>query len=240
MIMKIGSTYKKVLLVLLLLVELFIYVSFLFLDFFNENFIVSSWLKYSGIIGCLLISFLAIISKKPAKPQYFFQISFIFTLISDYFLLINSNENNNLYGVSFFIIVQLIYFIYIEYIKKDKMSFLLSLSIRAVITILVIIILKFQNFDRLSILSACYFIELLMNFITSFGLIKMNKFYLIFTIGLLLFIGCDVSVGLYNLDILEAESKILVGNLMWTFYLPSQVLIAFSIFVDSRKNVYRI
>ena len=228
--MFLSSTLKKVFLILVLLVELFLYTLFLYFDFNDINIEISNWLKYVGII----------ISKNSAKPQYFIPFSLFFTLVSDYFLLINTDKNLYIFGVVIFIIVQLSYFIYIETLKKNKTSFLISLIFRIILSSILIIVLSIIRFDLLSIVSACYFVELLMNFITSLSLIKINKYFLIFSIGLLLFIGCDISVGLTNLDLFEGHIKNLVSNLMWIFYLPSQVLISFSNYINFKNIVYRV
>ena len=238
--MFLSSTLKKVFLILVLLVELFLYTLFLYFDFNDINIEISNWLKYVGIIICFLTSLIPIFSKNSAKSQYFIPFSLFFTLVSDYFLLINTDKNLYIFGVVIFIIVQLSYFIYIETLKKNKTSFLISLIFRIVLSSMLIIILSILQFDLLSIVSACYFVELLMNFITSLSLIKINKYFLIFSIGLLLFIGCDISVGLTNLDLFEGHIKNLVSNLMWIFYLPSQVLISFSNYINFKNIVYRV
>ena len=238
--MFLSSTLKKVFLILVLLVELFLYTFFLYFDFNDINIEISNWLKYVGIIICFLASLIPIFSKNAAKTQYFIPFSLFFTLVSDYFLLINTDKNLYIFGVVIFIIVQLSYFIYIETLKKNKTSFLISLIFRIILSSILIIVLSIIRFDLLSIVSACYFVELLMNFITSLSLIKINKCFLIFSIGLLLFIGCDISVGLTNLDLFEGHIKNLVSNLMWIFYLPSQVLISFSNYINFKNIVYRV
>lgn len=238
--MFLSSTLKKVFLILVLLVELFLYILFLYFDFNDINIELSNWLKYVGIIICFLASLIPIFSKNSAKTQYFIPFSLFFTLVSDYFLLINTDKNLYIFGVVIFIIVQLSYFIYIETLKKNKTSFLISLIFRIILSSILIIVLSIIRFDLLSIVSACYFVELLMNFITSLSLIKINKYFLIFSIGLLLFIGCDISVGLTNLDLFEGHIKNLVSNLMWIFYLPSQVLISFSNYINFKNIVYRV
>ena len=238
--MFLSSTLKKVFLILVLLVELFLYTLFLYFDFNDINIEISNWLKYFGIIICFLASLIPIFSKNSAKPHYFLPLSLFITLVSDYFLLINTDKNLYIFGVVIFIIVQLSYFIYIETLKKNKTSFLISLIFRIILSSILIIVLSIIRFDLLSIVSACYFVELLMNFITSLSLIKINKYFLIFSIGLLLFIGCDISVGLTNLDLFEGHIKNLVSNLMWIFYLPSQVLISFSNYINFKNIVYRV
>ena len=48
-------------------------------------------------------------------------------------------------------------------------------------------------------------------------------------LGLLLFVGCDVCVGLHNLAGLPVPLSAFAQVGMWLFYLPSQVLIVLSI-----------
>ena len=57
-----------------------------------------------------------------------------------------------------------------------------------------------------------------------------------FLIGLLLFLICDINVLIFNLGSyisINSETFVILQNastiLMWTFYLPSQVLIVFSV-----------
>lgn len=232
------SIIKKIVLTLFLIIELFLYFSFLYLDIFKDFSSPSSYLKYASIIICFLVSFFAIFIKNPADLKYFIPISLIFTLVSDYFLLLKSGIENSIYGVSFFIVVQFIYFIFIEKNNNSFSSFLVSLLSRIVLTLVLIIVLKFNNFDKLSILSGCYFLELVINFLTSFKLLKYNKKFLIFSLGLLLFMGCDICVGLNNLAILTGEAKNIVAILMWGFYLPSQVLLASTNYINKDRKYF--
>ena len=50
-----------------------------------------------------------------------------------------------------------------------------------------------------------------------------------FGTGLLLFVGCDLCVGLHNLAGIPAPLAAFARVGMWLFYLPSQVLITLSI-----------
>lgn len=68
-----------------------------------------------------------------------------------------------------------------------------------------------------------YFANLCVNCVEAFAL-KADKPVSRFAWGLLLFIGCDVCVGAWNLALFGDFA--LVG--MWFFYLPSQVLIVLS------------
>ena len=51
----------------------------------------------------------------------------------------------------------------------------------------------------------------------------------LFALGLTLFVGCDVCVGIFNLPGLLPDALYQFSRIgMWLFYLPSQVLIALS------------
>lgn len=97
------------------------------------------------------------------------------------------------------------------------------------------------NTDALLTVSVFYFISICTNVVRS---IKLSLHYSnkrgirCFAVGFLLFLLCDINVGLFNLsgflsvgpvyDIIYGISSIL----MWTFYAPSQVLIALSVDTD--------
>ena len=66
---------------------------------------------------------------------------------------------------------------------------------------------------------------------------KLDKEYLIFSLGLLLFIGCDINVGLNNVHLFEGIDYSLVNFLMWVFYLPSQVLLSLTNFIAQEKSI---
>ena len=79
----------------------------------------------------------------------------------------------------------------------------------------------------LNALSGVYFTQLLANGAESLTLRRQGRPYIFFSIGLFLFIGCDICVGLHNLVPASAAGAFArVG--MWMFYLPAQVLITLS------------
>ena len=64
-----------------------------------------------------------------------------------------------------------------------------------------------------------------------------GKKYLLLSIGLVLFIGCDVSVGFNNLSSYISYSSKFIDYMvdfsqlgMWLFYVPSQALITLSMY----------
>ena len=221
-----------------ILLEIALYLSFLFIDkgIFVTR-IESSTLKYASISLCLAFSLYCLIRKRK-KVNCFIPIALVFTLISDYFLLFNTNQNLYVYGLITFIITQLIYFAFILYLRKSKLELLINLLVRFLLTIAALVVAFYLNYsDVLTILALVYFAELLSNFLYSTFLIKLHKEYLIFLLGLFLFIGCDINVGLNNVHLFEGIDYSLVNFLMWVFYLPSQVLLSLTNFITQEKSI---
>ena len=223
---------------LFILIEIALYLSFLFIDrgiLISE--VDSSTLKYIGIITCLVFSFYPLIRKRKLV-NLFIPLALVFTLISDYFLLFNTDQNLYLYGLITFIITQLIYFSFILFIRKNWFDFLINLIVRVILSIGAVGITFYLEFnDAITILALIYFVELLSNFIYSLTLIKINKNYLIFSLGLLLFISCDINVGLNNVHIIGGIDYNLVNFLMRVFYLPSQVLLSLTNMTADEKHI---
>lgn len=222
---------------LFILLEIALYLSFLFID--KGIFVTridSSALKYASISLCLAFSLYCLIRKRK-MVNCFIPIALVFTLISDYFLLFNTNQNLYVYGLITFIITQLIYFAFILYLRKSKLELLINLLVRFLLTIAALVVAFYLNYsDVLTILALVYFVELLSNFLYATFLIKLDKEYLIFSLGLLLFIGCDINVGLNNVHLFEGIDYSLVNFLMWVFYLPSQLLLSLTNFIAQEKK----
>ena len=185
-----------------ILLETIIYITFMYADYFN--LFDTTVLKYLGIILCLLYCLL--------NKKIYGIISFSFTLIADYFLLVKLD--NYPLGILSFIVVQIIYAIYTNTLVKKS-----CLLFRVCVPLLLVLIIKPK--DLTTTLSLIYFPQLV---ITALASIKYTKNRLL-TIGLILFVGCDICVGLHNLDLYSKWYAL--GQ--WFFYLPSQVLIALAI-----------
>jgi len=91
--------------------------------------------------------------------------------------------------------------------------------------------------DGLVLLSLFYFVTFIMNVLQ--GIYQYHKAkdasFLLFLVGILLFLLCDINVGIFNFTsyvtinsnwFAAIEKFASVG--MWMFYLPSQVLISLS------------
>lgn len=199
----------------------------------------------------------------------FLQAGLFFTVISDLFILI---LDYYFYGVLVFILVQQFYSIrlamknaalkpsilkpgiwksgrsrsgsniFLPYLKR-----LLFQSIASGILFLALLICEL-SVDRLLVASVFYFVCILCNTFSSIRLAnrdRSDKGNLLYGLGMLLFLLCDINVGLFNLSgfinlpkdierVIYSYSSIL----MWTFYAPSQVLIALSKHYHKVERLY--
>ena len=100
----------------------------------------------------------------------------------------NKETSLYVYGLITFIITQVIYFCFIYAIRKRRSEFLINLIIRIVLSLFALLLAYYLNyFDTLTVLALLYFVELVSNFIYSIALIKEDKKYFLFSLGLLLF-----------------------------------------------------
>lgn len=233
-----------------LALEFALYISFLYFDFSKNNSSISSLIKYTSIFMCLLFVFIPVkkeLNSTNIKDTFILRFALIFTFISDYFLLFTDKI---VVGILTFIVVQLLYLIRIynwkldaSLIDRSKKPLYLYFFRNILSTILVLIpiciFLRKPSLDTILIilLAAFYFISLLLNFIDTINISPKtrSKRVKIFATGLLLFLLCDINVGLFNLAYYIPINPFIYIKLynissiaMWLFYLPSQVLISLS------------
>ncbi|MBE7088397.1 MAG: hypothetical protein E7370_02610 [Clostridiales bacterium] len=183
--------------------------------------------KYLGVLLCFAGA---------AFQFYFFRhdgaillISSFITCIADLFLLVLVIND---IGVFVFIFAQLTYFARI-YLVKNKFP-TLSLLLRLLLFVALSIILNsLKSFNFLTAVTAFYFINLIFNAVESATLITYDKRFILFTVGLILFICCDICVGISNLNSvlgtkIPNDIKDLSFFAIWQFYMPSQLLIILS------------
>lgn len=237
---------------LFVILQTILYVAFLTLDLIGGNINLSSNIKFTMIILCFCYAFF---SKNNAGRSIisYLQAALFLTVISDLFILI---LDYYFYGVLTFILVQQLYGIRLIMIRKENnckesalvlRAFLLRFLIQLAISALVCFVL-FKSGIRLEELlpaTVFYFISLLLNVVSSIkiALIDLkNKGNLLFAVGMVLFLFCDINVGLFNLSGFVTISKDLYeliyffsSILMWVFYAPSQVLIALSVKISLKE-----
>lgn len=199
--------------ILFIALELLIYVSYLAVDF-GLIYANSSRLKFLSICLCLVFS--ALFTAKGGEKLI--TLAMVFTLAADNLLL--ARNSDYALGVVFFCVVQAIYFCIIY--RESEKAFL-PLRV-ATFAFAILLLWKLCMLSWLNVLAAFYFTGFVCNVAQSFGTSKK-----LFSLGLVLFLCCDICVGIFNLPRLAGTgiySFATVG--MWLFYLPAQVLIVLS------------
>ena len=186
-----------------------LYSAFLTLDLLQVGSGWSTALKYGSILLCFLLSCGG--SQDPDRRLV--RAALGVTLLADLFLLVLGRWY--LAGVGAFCVVQALYFV------------LLRLALSGAV---LLVAGRFSALEPLTALSVFYFTQLAANALESLFL---GRRYAAFSAGLVLFVCCDLCVGLQNLSAFLPVSG--HGGLfafarvgMWLFYLPSQVLITLS------------
>lgn len=190
---------------LFITIESLLYITFIIMDFIHIN---STLIKYISIILCFIY---ALYSKKRLKS-----IALLFTCLADLFLLVLLKHYE--VGVFIFIFAQLTYLYYLRNIDIKISNSILVFRVLIIIIGTIILYLS-NNLNLLYELVLIYFSTLLFNCFNAFKVKEKT-----FALGLILFIGCDICVGLFN----TPYSNSVIAMLMWVFYLPSQVLIVLS------------
>lgn len=198
-----------------LITESTLYLSFLIFDLLNQTE-ETLCRKFAGILLCLAFSLLCLWH----GGDRLIPLAFLFTAAADWFLLIRNDHL--LLGVALFLCVQTLYFLRLYRTGNSRRLLWLRLALGVVFTLAPILIPGMGT--PLNLLAMLYFSQLLSNAILAWTLPAMRTFAL----GLTLFVGCDLCVGLFNAFPLPPGLFTMVSVGMWFFYLPSQVLIALS------------
>ena len=227
-----------------ILIQLLSYLSFIYFDFFNLNGNISNLIKYFSILICLIFVLIPLKESGGSSVDHrLLKLAFLFTFVSDYFLLFTEEI---IPGLVTFIIVQVFYLLRIyrwkvdyNLINESKITlpiYFLRNLFAGMILLLVLRLLSVKLEVRI-VLATFYFLSLLLNWIDLLRIsfvIKTLQVKLFF-IGLFMFILCDINVGIFNMQQFIANpfgnyEKIysIASVAMWIFYLPSQVFIALS------------
>lgn len=210
-----------------LLVTIILYPTFISIDIFSKTTgdSYSVILKYICIIIFFLVSLL-IDKRQNAKSTLLLRIALFFTLCADTCLLILKYYK---LGIILFSIVQITYIIRHVYISKiNKNLLLIPLACIFILSVLLNRIRSLEIDIQLFNLSIIYGIIL----ITSVLVAQKNS--RIIALGMLLFLLCDLCVGLsyifnaYPATIFNISAEYLLKTLIWIFYLPSQFLLTLS------------
>lgn len=192
-----------------------LWISFLFLDV--TRLADSTGVKFAGICLCALAALLG----AKTRDGKLVAAALCFTVGADWFLLVR--DDHYLVGIGLFLIVQGLYALRIYWLRGRSSPLLF---LRGALLLLCAAGTVVEP-ALLSLWAALlYFSSLCINTAEAFALGPVRRR---FALGLLLFVCCDICVGLWNVSLfLPAFLTEFVRVGMWFFYLPSQVLIVLS------------
>lgn len=191
-----------------------LYAAFLTLDILSLG--QTTWLKFAGIVLCLAFALLG--ARWGGDPWV--GAALAFTVGADVFLLV-LNKYYAL-GVGLFLCVQTLYLLRLRRAGAGS-----ALWLRMGLPLALGLGLYWLDMaSPLNLLTVLYFSQLLVNAVLAWTL--PGPSWRIFALGLTLFAGCDLCVGLFNSGLAAPALYRAVSVGMWAFYLPSQVLIVLS------------
>lgn len=201
--------------------EAALYAAFLWLDATGGG---STLVKYAAIILCFL--FAAASACRGGSKRI--ALALALTLAADTFLLLLDSEYA--VGVLFFCGVQAVYLTVI--LRENGGSSLWGLRL-TLFAASVVLLWALDLLLPLNVLVLFYFSNFAVNVIQSFA----GKLPPIFCFGLLLFLFCDICVGIDNApELFPAAIRNPVNYMIWVFYLPGQVLLTLSGTLKERKE----
>lgn len=222
---------------MLLIINCILFITFLSIDLsLIEIHISSSVIKYISIVICFLMSLLTGRKYLDKTDILLLQLGLFTTLIADFSLIFTDYIE---LGVGVFSIVHIVYVI--RYKRNKIRAILICLTVIFHIIVITYLILNYfiSKIDLLFGVALFYSISLIFSFVGAIKAYKHKSFpypnkYLI-AWGMLLFLLCDINVGISNITRLTNNSigiisvlKNISGFLIWFFYLPSQVLLSLS------------
>lgn len=229
-----NKKVKTLLLNTLLIMIGLLYILFLYLDIFNKKILISSSIfKYISIILCFIITLFIGEDGFNKRDKSLLQIGLFVTVLADLCFLI---LDYYILGTILFCLVQVIY--YNRYkrggIYRPPLSFIKFIIIFLLIMVIYLIInLTLIKIDFLFSIAFFYAICLIFSTVESIKAFKNNLYpcynkYII-VVGMVFFLLCDINIAIFNTS---KEFNVFIYNisalLIWSFYLPSQVLLSIS------------
>ena len=192
-------------------VEGVVYAAFLILDLTGQGGQTVS-IKYAGILLCLAF---ALTGGDRLVP-----LALALTAGADWFLLVRNDHYAA--GIALFLCVQTAYYLRLRRMGADSGWPLRSaLALGAGLGLYAL-----ELASPVNLLAGLYFSQLLSNAVLAWTV--RGRPGRLFAVGLTLFVGCDLCVGLFNALPAAAPLYPVASVGMWFFYLPSQVLITLS------------
>lgn len=229
---KIELTPKNLTLAAFVLVETVIYIVFNILSARQPKDPIE--LKYAGILICLGVSAVMVFFNRDADSVIAVA-AMVFTAISDLFILVLDDHYE--FGLATFIIAHSLY-LYRLYVGRVKRIWI-TLAVRAVVAaVLIGVCCGLFGLELLIVEAGIYIVLLFGNCVESLIMCNRGLKNVLFAIGLLLFLGCDICVGFKHGSLVgvELSKKVydFVVYMIWVFYLPSQVLITCALLKKGR------
>ncbi len=215
---------KKQITIGFVILESCLYVAFMALDLLGYNRQTIA-LKYAGVLLCVLFAVLCAARGSEARIP----VALCFTAAADFFLLVI--DRNYLAGILLFLVVQTLYLTYLRQ-RTGKLWLPFRLFCIALVAVVVCVT---DLRSALNLLAGIYFTLLVGNMILSWT--QKENVPRLFAAGLTLFICCDLCVGGHALPALIPAGLYAFTRIgMWMFYLPSQVLLALSMWKMEKRE----
>lgn len=189
---------------------------------------------YLSVIICFLFTLYNYKNSSNSKLMFY---AVCFTLVADLCLVLLEVKDMS-FAMTVFTFTHITYGVR-EMKNSQKKVNRISLAVRIILSVILIILGKVvmkNGFNYLIFITMIYFANILSNVAFSFF---ENKKDLLFIIGLILFLFCDIYTGFGFLDLTLAENSFLQKllyphfNAIWLFYLPAQTVLAISTFKKS-------
>ena len=191
------------------------------------------YLKFSSVV---LVCLFCIIFAEKSYSYIFTQSALVFTVISDYFLVLGVVDNKAL-AMFFFSFAQICYFFRLYFEENNafirKIHLIVRISACALLLPITALVLG-ESCDALALISMFYYANLVINAVFAYIRFKSSP---LLAIGLTLFILCDTVIGITAMSsYLPIDKTSLLYriihpgfDLAWAFYLPSQALLSASL-----------
>ncbi|MCQ2413411.1 MAG: hypothetical protein MJ082_01260 [Clostridia bacterium] len=160
-----------------------------------------------------------------------------FTVIADVLLAFCTDRLE--LGVLVFLLVQTVYYLFLVRTYRLRIRHtVVRLCLSAAAAVAPLVVLG-ENANFLAVIATVYAVNLVHNLAVSL-FIKEER---LFSLALFLFLLCDLTLGLYQMDgFLDVSGSAFIRTVTkvdcWYYYLPSQVLIPLTPFFRKRNGVF--
>ncbi len=225
---KFELTPKNVIFAVFLLVQTVIYIVYNVLSARQPEDPIE--IKYAGILLCLALSALMIYFNRD-EDSVIATAAMLFTAISDLFILVLDDYFE--IGLATFIVAHSLYLYRLYHGRVKKIW--ITVAVRAVVAAVMIgVCCGLFGANLLIVEAGIYLVLLFGNCVESLIMCNRGLKNILFAIGLMLFLGCDICVGFKHGSMVGVSLSETMYNfvvyMIWVFYLPSQVLIACALF----------